>query len=63
LKIVVGGEISSGNSSTAVCPDDTDAKAFEKESESFGWKDFTSVYFYKTIFSRDSPPTTIFNSP
>jgi len=40
LKIVVGGKNFSGNSSIAVHPDDSDAKAFEKESESFGMEGF-----------------------
>jgi len=36
LKFVVGCGVSSGNSSTTVDPDDTDATTVEQESESFG---------------------------
>jgi hypothetical protein len=41
LKIVVGGGVSSGNSSIALDPADTDATTFEQKSESFGMEGFS----------------------
>jgi len=41
LKILVGGGVSSGNSSIALDPEDTDATTFEQESESFGMEGFS----------------------
>jgi len=41
LKIVVGGGVSSGNSSIALDPEDTDTTTFEQESESFGMEGFS----------------------
>ncbi|KEH35667.1 uncharacterized protein At2g29880 [Medicago truncatula] len=41
LKIVVGGGVSSGNSSIASDLEDTDAATFEQESESFGMEGFS----------------------
>jgi len=41
LKILVGGGVSSGNSSIVLDSEDTDTTTFEQESESFGMEGFS----------------------